>query len=141
MKTIIDDIINSCELGIYTFDNIEFFTAYPEVEPKFINPLVFIKEIVNVPYEPTYTMVENHSRLSYEIEIYSRKQAVGETIYSAAEVTQILGREINEELEALGLMRASTPVLVPYSTDNSIMRYVLTYSCVLDLKTNYIYGR
>lgn len=82
---------------------------------------------------------EHVSDLSYQIECLSRDT----TELEATESAMLIGKRVNELLTGprYKLTRIGTPSIVPSTTDKDIIRYILRYSCSVDLDTNTIYKR
>lgn len=82
---------------------------------------------------------EHVSDLSYQIECLSRDTEELE----ATESAMLMGKIINKLLTGPNyrLSRVGTPAIVPMIDDNNIIRYILRYSCSIDLDTNTIYTR
>ena len=54
-----------------------------------------------------------------------------------------MGKHVNELLTGpkYKLSRVGTPAVAPSLTDTDVIRYILRYSCSIDLDTNTIYKR
>lgn len=144
MQSIIDDIImklREANLEIEVPDeNID--KNYPTSIPSLTKPYIYVSEIANVPNEMTITDKEEYSDLSYQIDVYSKQQNVNGEFIAADDVVHKLGMKISDVLSSeLGLFRIGTNIIMPYSFDNTVQRYVLTFNGVLDLTHGYIYRR
>lgn len=77
--------------------------------------------------------------MSYQIECLSR-----DTEYlQATESVMLMGMVVNELLTGPNykLRRIGNPSFLPLVNDENIIRYILRYSCSIDLDTNTIYAR
>lgn len=108
--------------------------------PQIKYPLVTILEIENTE-NTRYTDLrgEHISDLGYQIECYSRNT----TELEATESAMLMGNQINKLLtsEKYRLARVGTPQILPVTTDEDVMRYILRYNCSVDIDTNTIYSR
>ena len=55
----------------------------------------------------------------------------------------LMGKVVNDLLTGpkYKLSRIGTPSIVPITDDKDVIRYILRYSCSIDLDTNTIYAR
>lgn len=82
---------------------------------------------------------EHVSDLSYQIECCSRNT----TELEATESAMLMGNIVNKLLTGptYKLSRTGTPTLAPIPDDQDIIRYILRYSCSIDLDSNTIHSR
>lgn len=102
--------------------------------------MVTILEIQNTENQKfTDNYGEHVSNLSYQIECLSRDT----TKLEATESAMLIGKTVNKLLTGPNykLSRIGTPSIVPSTTDKDVIRYILRYSCSIDLDTNTIYAR
>lgn len=127
-----------------TFNLTDFQTvtvkgAYDTI-PKISYPLITILEIQNTENSRfTDNNGEHVSDLSYQIEYCSRNT----TQLEATESAMLMGKVVNDLLTGpkYKLSRIGTPSIVPITDDKDVIRYILRYSCSIDLDTNTIYSR
>lgn len=135
---IIDDIDEET-IYLTDFQSVTVKGAY-DIVPEIDYPLITILEIENTENSRfTDNNGEHVSDLSYQIECCSRNT----TELEATESAMLMGRVVNELLTGskYKLRRIGTPTLAPIPDDPDIIRYILRYSCSIDLDTNTIYAR
>lgn len=121
------------------FQDVTVKGAYDTV-PKISYPLITILEIQNTENSKfTDNNGEHVSDLSYQIECCSRNTSELE----ATESAMLMGKIVNDLLigPKYKLSRVGTPSIVPIVDDKDVIRYILRYSCSIDLNTNTIYAR
>lgn len=121
------------------FQDITVKGAYDTV-PEISYPLITILEIQNTENSKfTDNNGEHVSDLSYQIECCSRNTSKLE----ATESAMLMGKVVNDLLTGpkYKLSRVGTPSIVPIVDDKDVIRYILRYSCSIDLDTNTIYAR
>lgn len=102
--------------------------------------MITVLEINNSENEKFSTSEgEKVSDLSYQIDCYSRNT----DNLQATESAMLMGRIVNEVLGGMKykLTRVGTPAIMPLIEDNTVIKYSLRYSCVLQLETNTIYKK
>ena len=135
---IIDDIDEET-IYLTDFQSVTVKGAYDTV-PEINYPLITILEIQNTENSKfTDNNGEHVSDLSYQIECCSRNT----TELEATESAMLMGKIVNELLTGpkYKLSRVGTPSIVPIVDDKDVIRYILRYSCSIDLDTNTIYAR
>lgn len=111
--------------------------AYSKAKPQY--PLITIDESGNRELL-SLGEVERYAKLTYRIEVYTRDEVDEDKIIPARKVARHLAHEMDQVLRTeLNLTRVGDPVSLPYTTDTTITRYILTYSATIDTLTNYIY--
>lgn len=121
------------------FQDITVKGAYDTV-PEISYPLITILEIQNTENSKfTDNNGEHVSDLSYQIECCSRNT----TELEATESAMLMGNIVNKLLTGptYKLSRIGTPTLAPIPDDQDIIRYILRYSCSIDLDSNTIHSR
>lgn len=80
---------------------------------------------------------EKVSNLAYQIDCYSKTTET----FQATDSAKLIGQVVNRLLggSRYKMNRIGDPALLPLTTDKTIMKYSLRYSCVLDLDTHTIY--
>lgn len=147
MKTIIDNIKRDLKEHFNTpisyedkiledFKDILIKKAYEE-NPKIKYPAIEIQEIDNSEsLNYSDNRGEQYSNLGYQITIYSRNIPS----MQAEEAVRMLGNEVNKVLGGQYKMnRLGNPVVVPMTTDSTILQYIVRYSGVLSLEYNILY--
>lgn len=82
------------------------------------------------------------SNLNYRFEIYGRDTSVDSQLMSKRKVVTTLGQELDKIMrETYGMKLVGSPQILPYSTDNSILRYIVTYGGIIDNQTMIIYQK
>ncbi len=80
------------------------------------------------------------SRQSYRFEIYARDTAHEGKVYTKRQVSSMIGNELDKLIRTTyGLRRVGEPVRLPYGSDGTIMRFILTYTGIVDNRTMIIY--
>jgi hypothetical protein len=143
MKSLLSEIVESLrntEFDVSIPTN-NIVSTYPATMPTFTQPYIFVSEIDNVPHQATYTHNEEYSVVSYQVEIYSKQQKIDNVIVSNADVVRRIGFKVNDVLcDIVGLRRTSAPMEIPYTYDNTVRRYILTFTGVLDLTHDKVYA-
>ena len=114
------------------YPNVNYTSVFTNSPPSY--PLVSIEEIDNVNYEKSEdsSCSENHVRVTYEINIYTKDNSTKKT--EAKNILEV----VDNSLLGLGFLRLSkTPI---QGDDETIYRIVLRYSGVVS-KTNEIFRR
>lgn len=121
------------------FQDVTVKGAYDTI-PEINYPLITILEIQNTENSKfTDNNGEHVSDLSYQIECCSRN-----TVYlEATESAMLMGKIVNNLLTGPNykLNRVGTPSIVPFIADKDVIRYILRYSCSIDLDKNTIHSR
>lgn len=156
MKSIEDEIISYIKsIDDFTFKNIEVIEPYSYKEPDFNKVLIVVQELVNSPYENTFTNKEEHSNLSYQISILSRSQRLEEQIekedgtieikktnVSPYKVTRTIYYELVDKLyEKFLLERVGDPLTRTYNLDDTVLERVFRVANVIDLEHEFLYRR
>ena len=121
------------------FQDVTVKGAYDTI-PEINYPLVTILEIQNTENSKfTDNDGEHVSDLSYQIECCSRN-----TLHlEATESAMLMGKVVDDLLTGPNykLSRVGTPSIVPFIADKDVIRYILRYSCSIDLDKNTIHSR
>lgn len=111
--------------------------SYSDEKPVF--PMILVDEVIN----NTQQMIKGHeiySNIGYKIEIYTKDIAIDQDTFTRSEVALKLGNTINHHImNQFGLMRIGNPTIIPSIDDNSVIRYILNYSGVINNETGFIY--
>lgn len=132
-------MIENKTFSLTDFLNVTVKEAH-DMLPEIKFPLVTIKEIQNTENSRfTDNNGEHVSDLSYQIECCSRNT----TELEAATSAMIMGNVVNKLLTGPNykLTRIGTPETLPIVNDKDVIRYILRYSCSIDLDKNTIYKR
>lgn len=105
-------------------DNI-FITGEPMKQTIKMSPIVTIEEMDNSTYLPSMTNRENHSEVTYEINVYSNKAN------GRKQECKKVQRIIDDELLSRGFIRLTKRPLENFN-DNSFYRIVSRYNGVVD---------
>ena len=137
MVSILDEIIEKLKETTFTIALKDVREPYTTKKP--VYPMVTVEETRNTPWQQTHGKVK-FTNLNYRFEIYGRDASVNSELMSKRKVVTAIGNEIDKIMrEAYGMKLIGDPQLLPYSSDNSIVRYILTYGGIIDNDTMYIY--
>lgn len=121
----------------YTFKPKVVRDFYTDEKPVF--PMVIIDEVVNDTFQSIHGK-EIYSNIGYRVECYGKDTAIGETIYTKTDIAFELGVNVDKFMqEQMGFKRVGSPVMIPSVDDSSVVRYVLTYSGIINVETQLIY--
>lgn len=110
---------------------------YSDEKPVF--PMIIVDEVVNDTFQSIHGK-EVYSNIGYRIECYAKDFAVDEKIYTKNDLALQLGIDTDRFMrEIMGFKRVGSPVMIPSVDDSSVVRYVLTYSGIINNQTQYIY--
>lgn len=106
--------------------------AYSVSTPKY--PMVTVQEISNSTRQAIHGE-EQYANLGYQINIYAKDACPN----SADEICLALAEQIDSELQkTFGFLRTSMTPL-PDDDDDTVIRYAIRYTGVLDTINNYLY--
>ena len=145
MLTIIDEIISYLQNDyIFTVDipSENIVEAYSVNTPDYSNPYITVEEITNLPQAETYTDKEEYSIIGYQIEVYTTQQEVNGIMLSARETCRRILSEITEAInDKFGLVRNTSPTILPATEDSSVQRGILRCEATIDKTHKYLYRR
>lgn len=137
MVTILDELIeylNGYGFQIEIKDVREFYSSKQPVYP-----MITVEETRNSTSQQLQG-VELFSRLHYTFEIYTKSMDIDDVMKTPRQVgTEILFDLDSCVKERWGLKRVGSPTQIPYNSDNTIFRTVVTYGCKIDNKNMIIY--
>lgn len=137
MVTITDEVIQLLE-------NHNFFIPIKDVREPYstkdpVYPMIVVEEVVNKPTLQIHAK-ELLSRIDYRFDIYARDTSHEGIVYTKRDIVSKIGNELDELIRATyGMKRVNSPMILPYGADGSIIRYIITYSGIIDNKTMIIY--
>lgn len=156
MKSIEDEIVSYIKsVDDFTFKDIQVIEPYSYKEPDFNKVVIIVQELINSPYEDTFTNKEEHSNLTYQVSILSRVQKLEESIenengeievkstnVSPYKVTRTVYYELVDKLyDKFLLERVGDPITRAYSLDDTVLERVFRVANVIDLEHEYLYRR
>lgn len=110
---------------------------YSDEKPVF--PMIIIDEVVNDTYQSIHGK-EIYSNIGYRIECYGKDTAIGEDIIVKNDIAFQLGKDVDKFMrEKMGFIRVGSPTMIQSVEDTSVVRYVLTYSGLINNQTQLIY--
>lgn len=139
MVTILDEIIEKIKSQTFSIPFKDVREPYSTKSP--VYPMITVEEIRNSPSQQINGQIIR-SNLNYRFEIYGRDTSVESQLMSKRQVVTTLGQELDKIMrETYGMKMIGDYQILPYSTDNSILRYIVTYGGVIDNKTMIIYQK
>lgn len=139
MVTILDEIIEKIKSQTFSIPFKDVREPYSTKSP--VYPMITVEEIRNSPDQQINGQIIR-SNLNYRFEIYGRDTSVDSQLMSKRKVVTTLGQELDKIMrETYGMKMIGDYQILPYSTDNSILRYIVTYGGVIDNKTMIIYQK
>lgn len=139
MVTITDEIIEKLKSNEFSIPVKDVRDTYSTKSP--VYPMITVEEIFNRPVLQIHGE-EIQSRLDYRFEIYGRDISLNGVLSTKREVVTTLGIELDELMRTTyGMKRSGSTTILPYSSDGSILRYIVTYSGIIDTRTMIIYQK
>lgn len=139
MVTILDEIIEKIKSEKFSIPFKDVRDPYSTKSP--VYPMITVEEIKNSPEQQISGKIIRTS-IAYRFEIYGRDSSVDSEVMNKRKVVTLLGDEIDKLMrETYGMKMVGSPLILPYSTDNSILRYIVTYGGIIDNTTMIIYQR
>lgn len=137
MVSILDEIIQKIKDSTFTVPFKDVREPYSTKQP--VYPMITVEEVTNTPQQQINGKTIR-SNLHYRFEIYGRDVSVNETLMKKREVVTTLGNELDTIMrETYGMKMIGTYQILPYTSDNSILRYIVTYGGIIDNETMIIY--
>lgn len=137
MVSILDEIIQKIKDSTFTVPFKDVREPYSTKQP--VYPMITVEEVTNTPQQQINGKIIR-SNLHYRFEIYGRDVSVNETLMKKREVVTTLGNELDTIMrETYGMKMIGTYQILPYTSDNSILRYIVTYGGIIDNETMIIY--
>lgn len=136
MRNLVDEVIALLEAQTYPVTIKTLCEGYPRKNPMY--PAIIVHEFDNS--SRTVLNGEEHlANISYEIEIYAKDMLVDGTPTSSKTVVKDIAGVIDDAVnEQFGFTRM-VATLVPYNKDETVARYILRYTAILDTRTDYLY--
>lgn len=137
MVNISDEIIQKLKDHTFSIPLKDVREPYSTKSP--VYPMITVEEL------PGSTLLQLHgeeilSTLGVRFEIYARDMSHDGEVYTKNQIVSKLGKELDELIRTTyGLKRVGDAVKLPYSSDGSILRYILTYTGKIDNRTMIIY--
>lgn len=137
MVNIEDEVIQKVKDHAFYFPLKDVRKLYSTKNP--VYPMIVVQEL------PGATLLQLHgeeilSTIGMRFEIYARDTSRDGAIYTKDHVATNIGTELDQIIRTTyGLKRIGEPQKLPYSSDGSILRYVLTYTGKIDNRTMIIY--
>ena len=132
MKNLVDDLITF--LNTLTFSDTvkDIREAYSKKKP--VYPMISVDEINNA----TRTALVGEERLSnlgYQIDVYSKDMYPR----SGRDICRGIVSIVDTNLQSQYGMKRVSYVEIPDPNDTTVFRITLRYTCILDVKTDYMY--
>ena len=137
MVNISDEVIQKVKDHSFSFPIKDVREPYSTLKPDY--PMITVEELSGS------TLLQLHgeeilSTITLRFEIYVRDITKDGEVYKKNQAAVQIGEELDELIRTTyGLKRTGDPVKLPYSSDGSILRYILTYSGKIDNRTMIIY--
>lgn len=139
MVSILDEIIEYMKEYEFSVPIKDVRETYSPKSP--VYPMVTVEETRNSPDLQLHGELIR-SKLNYRFEIYGRDTSIGDTVLTKRQVVRKIGNDIDTIMRTkYGMKCISSPQILPYTTDNSVLRYIITYTGVIDTRTMIIYQK
>ena len=139
MVTILDEIIDKIKSETFSIPFKDVREPYSTKSP--VYPMITVEETRNDPQQQICGQIIR-TNLNYRFEIYGRDTSVKSQLVSKRKVVTTLGNELDKIMrETYGMKLVGSPQILPYGTDNSILRYIVTYGGIIDNNTMIIYQK
>ena len=136
MKSLTSEIITLLKTKSYPVTVKTIVEGYPATTPLY--PAIIVQEIDNISNK-TLLGEELYSTLTYDIEIYARDMIVATVATSSKTTVKGIASMVDTTLNSYYGFKRTVASLVPYSVDNTVSRYLLRYTVILDNKNNITY--
>ncbi len=137
MVSILDEIIQKIKDSEFTVSYKDIREPYSTKEP--VYPMITVEEVTNTPQQQINGKIIR-TNLHYRFEIYGRDCSVDGKLMRKRKVVTTLGNELDTIMrETYGMKMIGTYQILPYTSDNSILRYIVTYGGIIDNETMIIY--
>lgn len=137
MVSILDEIIQKIKDSTFTVPFKDVREPYSTKQP--VYPMITVEEVTNTPQQQINGKIIR-SNLHYRFEIYGRDVSVNEALMKKRKLVTTLGNELDTIMrETYGMKMIGTYQILPYTSDNSILRYIVTYGGIIDNETMIIY--
>lgn len=137
MVTISDEVIQKIKDHTFSIPFKDVREPNSSKNPQY--PMLTVEELPGAP------LVQLHgeeilSTLGIRFEIYARDTSHDGKVYTKSQVATMLAKELDELIRTTyGLKRMGDVQKLPYSSDGSILRCILTYTGKIDNRTMIIY--
>lgn len=137
MVSILDEIMEKLKNSTFTVSFKDIREPYSTKQP--VYPMITVEEITNTPQQQINGKIIR-TNLHYRFEIYGRDISHEGQLISKRKLVTTLGNELDTIMrETYGMKMIGTYQILPYASDNSILRYIVTYGGIIDNETMIIY--
>lgn len=137
MVSILDEIMEKIKNSTFTVSFKDIREPYSTKQP--VYPMITVEEITNTPQQQINGKIIR-TNLHYRFEIYGRDISHEGQLISKRKLVTTLGNELDTIMrETYGMKMIGTYQILPYASDNSILRYIVTYGGIIDNETMIIY--
>lgn len=137
MVSILDEIIEKIKNSTFTVSFKDIREPYSTKQP--VYPMITVEEITNTPQQQINGKIIR-TNLHYRFEIYGRDISHEGQLINKRKLVTTLGNELDTIMrETYGMKMIGTYQILPYASDNSILRYIVTYGGIIDNETMIIY--
>lgn len=137
MVSILDEIMEKIKNSTFTVSFKDIREPYSTKQP--VYPMITVEEITNVPQQQINGKIIR-TNLHYRFEIYGRDISHEGQLINKRKLVTTLGNELDTIMrETYGMKMIGTYQILPYASDNSILRYIVTYGGIIDNETMIIY--
>lgn len=137
MVSILDEIMEKIKNSTFTVSFKDIREPYSTKQP--VYPMITVEEITNTPQQQINGKIIR-TNLHYRFEIYGRDISHEGQLINKRKLVTTLGNELDTIMrETYGMKMIGTYQILPYASDNSILRYIVTYGGIIDNETMIIY--
>ena len=137
MVSILDEIMEKIKNSTFTVPFKDIREHYSTKQP--VYPMITVEEITNTPQQQINGKIIR-TNLHYRFEIYGRDISHEGQLINKRKLVTTLGNELDTIMrETYGMKMIGTYQILPYASDNSILRYIVTYAGIIDNETMIIY--
>ena len=137
MVSIQDEVIQKIKNHEFSFPLKDVREIYSTKDP--VYPMIAVEEL------PGATLLQLHgeeiwSTIGMRFEIYTRDASKEGIVYKKGQVADKIAIELDQLIRTTyGLKRTGDVTKLPYSSDGSVLRSILTYTGKIDNRTMIIY--
>lgn len=138
MVSILDELIDKLKSFEFSIPVKDVREPYSTKNP--VYPMILVEEVRNSPEQQICGQIIR-TNLAYKFDIYARDISV-ESLKTKREVLDILMGELDSIMrETYGMKQSGEYTTLPYTSDGSILRRIITYGGIIDNETKIIYQR
>lgn len=137
MVNIQDEVIQKIREHQFAIPLQDVRETYSTLSP--VYPMITVDELPGAPWLQLHGE-EIISVIGFRFEIYTRDAKIDGVSYKRGQIGATIAKELDELIRTTyGLKRTGDVTKLPYSSDGSVLRSILTYTGKIDNRTMIIY--